>query len=125
MAAFASTFDLADMWRPLTPAEDVTATALLDRVSSLIRTRLPGIDARMVADPNLTELVRGVALDAVLRVLRNPDGLVQESVGGYSYSRASGSNAGALYVSDAEWALLLPTAGSWSGAFTIRPGRVR
>ena len=123
MADFATTFDVADMWRPLTVAEQVTASTLLGRVSSLIRLRLPGIDARIVADQNLADLVLGVAVDAVLRVLRNPEGLVQESVGGYSYSRAAGTTGGGLYVSNQEWALLAPSG--WSGsAFTVRPGAV-
>lgn len=124
MTAFASPDDIAERWRPLTVDEQITASTLLDRVSSLIRVRLPMIDGRVAADPNLAVLVRGVAVDAVLRVLRNPDGLVQESVGGYSYSRAAGTNSGDLYISDGEWATLQPAARA-SAAFTVHPWATR
>jgi hypothetical protein len=118
MAALAGVDDIEYLWRELTSPELITAGVLLDRVSALIRSRIPGIDARIAADPNLGVLAAGVVADAVLRVMRNPEGYVSEQIGAYSYSRAS--TVGGLSLTDAEWALLLPTTAA-RGAFTITP----
>lgn len=126
MTAFAAPEDVADLWRPLSVAEAVATGALLDRVSALIRLRRPTIDARLAAEPNLALVARGVAVDAVLRVLRNPDGLTFEQIGAYAYRRADAVADGVLYVTDREWSLLETTAtGYRGGAFTIRPGANR
>lgn len=119
--AYAAPIDVADQWRPLSDAEGVTATVLLGRVSALIRLRHPDMDARVAADPDYATVVAGISVDAVLRVLRNPDGKVQESIDDYTYRRADAVSDGVLYVTDAEWALLTPGSVS-NGAFTIRPG---
>jgi hypothetical protein len=121
MAAFASVQDVADTWRPLTAAEQALASVLLARVSALIRLRVYNIDARAAADSNLAVVVKGVAVDAVLRVLRNPAGKVTESIDDYTYRRADAVADGVLYVTDDEWSMLSP-ADNPAGAFTIRPG---
>jgi hypothetical protein len=118
MASFATVEDIEALWRPLGEDEVVGASVLLARVSALVRTRIPGIDARIGADPNLGVLATGVVVDAVLRVLRNPEGYTSEQIGAYAYSRAAG--AAGLYLTDLEWALLLPPTAA-RGAFTIRP----
>lgn len=118
MAALASIEDIESLWRALADDELAGARVLLDRVSALIRSRIPGIDTRIAADPNLGLLAAGVVVDAALRVLRNPEALTSETVGAYSYTRAA-ATAG-LSLTDAEWALLLPAA-AVRGAFTIRP----
>jgi Phage protein Gp19/Gp15/Gp42 len=123
MAAYATPDHVADQWRPLTDQEVYAATVLLNRVSALIRLGSPGLDARLVTDPDLALVVSGIAVDAVLRVLRNPDGKVQEAIDDYSYRRADAVADGVLYVTDREFAQLAPSTGPSSrGAFTIRPG---
>jgi hypothetical protein len=81
---------------------------------------------RIVASPDLGVLARGVLVDAVLRVLRNPDGKVQESIDDYSYRRADAVADGSLYLTDDEWALLAgPGSAVASNSFTIVPYGVR
>lgn len=122
MAAYASTTDVEALWQPLTEQQTAAAVVLLDRVSALMRFRSPGLDARVVADPDLALVVSGVAVDAVLRVLRNPDSKVQESIDDYSYRRADAVADGSLYLTPGELDQLAdPAAASTRGAFTIRP----
>jgi hypothetical protein len=119
MAAFASVEDVEHTWRELVGNEPHTAGVLIERVSALISLRIPDIAARIAEDPNLGILAGGVVVDAVLRVMRNPEGFTAETMGAYSYQRDS-AGAG-LYLTDVEWSLLLPQVTA-SGAFTIRPG---
>jgi hypothetical protein len=62
-------------------------------------------------------LVAGI----VIRVLRNPDGYLTETIDGYTYRRDSAVSAGLLYVSDDELNQLRPTVRPRRGAFTIVP----
>jgi hypothetical protein len=116
--SFATIEDVEFLWRPLAQEEVGAASVLLARVSALVRTRIPDIDTRIAGDPNFGVLATGVVVDAVLRVLRNPEGYTSEQIGAYAYSRAAGASG--LYLTDLEWALLLPPA-AVRGAFTIRP----
>src|SRR5690606_40269505 len=58
--------------------------------------------------------------NAVIRKLKNPDGKVSEGIDDYNYRLNENSRKGELFLTDEEWALLLPGAGE--GAWTIRPG---
>ena len=96
---------------------------LLARVSALMRLGSPGLDARLVGNPDLALVVSGIAVDAVLRVMQNPDGKIQESIDDYTFRRADAVADGVLYLTPAEAAQLVPTGGAAArGAFTIRPG---
>lgn len=121
MAVYAYVGDVEATWRQLSAEETGVAAVLLERVSALIRASVTDVDTRIAADPDLALIARGVAVDAVLRVLRNPDGKIQEAIDDYSYRRADPVADGALYLTDRELAQLAPV---WtaSGAFTIRPG---
>lgn len=127
MAALASVADVETL-RPLKDAERMTASVLIGRASALIRRRLRSVEADMAADPDYAEVVKGVVVDAVLRVIRNPDGKVQESIDDYTYRRADPVADGALYIADREWDLLVavPTvtgsSGEWAGSMAYRGG---
>jgi len=103
--------------RPLTTEEEQIAQTLLDDVEARLRVRLPDLDDRVAADPNYHALVVQVEANAVLRVIRNPDGYRQETEGNYSYSKSAAVASGHLFVMDSEWDLL----GARQGAFTIVP----
>jgi hypothetical protein len=62
-----------------------------------------------------------VLVDAVVRVLRNPDGKLQESIDDYSYRRADSVADGALYLTDEEWRLLRPECVGDVGGVHDRP----
>jgi hypothetical protein len=124
MTTYATTADVAiSLGRPLTTDETSTATGLLPRAELLITRRISDLAARIVADAALQDIVVMVEADAVARVLRNPNGVYQEHVDDYSYTRDRAISAGTLYISDDEWDMLLTTPGTSvpSEAFTIRP----
>lgn len=120
--AYATVGDVRNLYGTLTDVQTLAATVLLDRISAEIRIKSPGIDARVVTDSDLALVVSGVAVDAVLRVLRNPDSKVQEAIDDYSYRRADAVADGALYLTSGEIAKLTDPAITPRGAFTIRPG---
>lgn len=123
MATLATVTDLEARWRPLSELEAATATALLDDAWSIIRSRVPSIDARLAGSSESVDeqLVIAIECAMVLRVLRNPDGKRQESIDDYSWTRDNAVSAGLLYLSDDELTMLSP-AGASSASFTVRPG---
>lgn len=109
MPALATADDVRDrLGRALTDSEAVSAGAYLSQASALVRHRFPTVDARITAGDLSAELVAGVVADAVVRVLRNPEGKVSEGVDDYSYRRSDATATGSLYLSAEEIALLTP-----------------
>lgn len=107
MANLAEIVDVESNWRPLRGQESVLAETLLTTASAALRIRLPGLDARIIADPTLADLVRGVVAQAVVRVLRGGD-------------RTDPSLETGIYFTNAEINAL--EVGGGSEAFTITPG---
>ena len=122
MPALAIFDDIEGMWRPLSVAEQVVATNWLVRASAMVRANVPGLDVRIVTDPNLGVLATGVVVDMVLRVLKNPEGKLEESIDDYRYRRDSTTSSGALYLSPAEQASLMPSPATLGGAFVVSLG---
>ncbi|RCV53474.1 Gp19/Gp15/Gp42 family protein [Marinitenerispora sediminis] len=121
--AYATVGDVqARLGRPLTPEEEQLAATLLDDVEAMIRARIPNLDARVVANENYRALVVMVEANAVIRVLKNPEGYRQETEGNYSYSLNVAAAAGYLLVLDSEWALLGASRGAWTIAPVVRSG---
>jgi hypothetical protein len=122
MANPVTTLDIANRWRPLSTDETITAQAHLDDVWALANLKIPGLSTRVDAAEIDLGLVRMVLCNAVLRVLKNPDGKSQEALEDYSYTMSDAAAAGALYLSDTELDLLRPTptgSAGTSGAFSI------
>lgn len=105
------------MRRELEPLELALATELLDAAEARLRSRVADVDARLDEDPVFRTNFCNVAADAVVRVLVNPEGYRQESVGPYGWTYDTRVAAGFLTILEDEWALLSPTG----GAFTIAP----
>jgi hypothetical protein len=100
--------DIEDRFRPLTDAEKVNARAYLDDAWSLLTGRLPSLEANLAAGTvHISNAVRVVA-NMVVRVLRNPDGKLEESIDDYRYRRDALLSSGALTVTDEELADLTP-----------------
>lgn len=100
--------DLQARWRPLTTAEQDVAGVLLDDAWAVLLTAVPDLQARLDSGALSPALVKSVVAGMVLRVLRNPDGLLTETVDDYTYRRDSATSTGALYVADTELGLLAP-----------------
>ena len=115
--------EVENRWRPLTPDERMVAETLLDDAWALLKHHVPTLEARLDADPAELDaaLVRPVLVAAVQRVLRNPDGVRQQSAQDYSVTHDNVTASGVLVFSDDEIDLLAPTDEGNGNAFTIRP----
>lgn len=107
--------------RPITdPNEVAQVEAWLGDVESLILARIPDLhDAVDAGQPTAATVVM-VEATAVVRKVRNPDGKQNERIDDYSYGLSAEAARGELFLTDDEWALLLPR--SSSEAFSTRPG---
>jgi len=118
-----ATADDVDVLRPLDTDERDRATVLLRYASAEIRRNQPDIDARIALgtlDPDLANLA---AVQMVLRVLRNVDGVRQETVGPSAISYDPAQATGKLAFTADELALLQPApTGTGVGAATARVG---
>lgn len=112
---FASVSDVAvPLLRPLTSAEEEYAARLLGWAELLIKARYPDLS---VLDRDAVIMVEA---QAVARVLRNPEGKIQESLAGeYQSTRNALGADGQLRISDEEWELLSPTGPGKRQAFTV------
>lgn len=119
MAGPATITDLTERsFRPLTEAEQQVGGVLLEDAWNLILTHRSHAADR-ITEPAYRALVVQVQCAMVLRVIKNPEGYLSEQIDDYQYRRDTAVSAGALYVSDAELALLGSAAGGSDGAWTI------
>lgn len=122
--AYTTTADIeVRLMRPLTAAESAAVGAWIDDLEAEILGRIPDLDAQVTAGTVLAPVVKRVVAQAVIRVLRNPEGLRTVSYGiddGTETRTVDSSlSSGALFLTSDEWDLILPT--SSGDAFTIRP----
>lgn len=114
--------DLEARFRPLSEEERPGAQALLDDAWAIANVQLPALSGNVSSGAVSSDVVRAVICAMVLRVLRNPDGVRSWSVDDYSQTRDNSVSSGALYLSDAELALLGTAAGyRRRGAFSVAP----
>lgn len=116
--AYATPADVeARIGRELTPEETIQVGELLEDVEALIKLRIPDLDAK-VADGTIPErIVVMVEVNAVVRVLRNPEAYVSETDGNYSYTRSQNGASGYLELLPIEWEWLF----GGTGMFQIIP----
>lgn len=114
---YASVEAVAEQWRPLDSRETAAAARLLERVSALMRVYSPNLDARVAADPDMASVAAGIAVDAVIRVLRSL--AAADEAGGAAGSLIA---AATLYLTRAEIQALAGASNVGTSAFTIRPG---
>ena len=106
--------------RELTEDEKRLVAARLDDAELILRSRVPDLLQRVEDGDIDRDIVVMIEVDMILRIIRNPEGLSQETDGNYSYSVSARAGSGILEALPSEWALL----GVGSGAFTIGP-RIR
>jgi len=107
------------------PSDVVKVDLWVGRAERLLRSRVPGLTPRMVADPgaepDLVDNVKDVVTSMVQRVFRNPEGVRtrQETTGPFGGSvTLGGDQPGELWITDDELARLIPS-GRGRGAFNI------
>lgn len=125
MAQLVIADDIQDrlLGRTLTEQEKSTLDIWIADLLSDIRRRIANLD-ELAQDADYLSLLKRTIYAAVKRVLDNPRGLRQSSVTIDDYTRSetidSTASAGDLYLSDDEWALLIPELGG--DMFSIRLG---
>lgn len=121
--AAVSDLDIAKRWRPLTPAEEVIAPAIIVDSQDILEGAAEdlGITPPGVSEERRLRIYVRVISAMVIRVLQNPDGILSETIDDYTYRRDSAVSSGALYVSDAELDQLRAPGKRRRGAFTVVP----
>lgn len=123
--AYATVSDVeARLGRPISdPLEVVQVEAWLDDIEALIMARIPDLADRIGDGTPTVSMVVTIEANAVIRKIQNPNGVVSEGNDVYNYRLNENARKGELFLTDQEWALLLPGGGD--GAFTITPGGYR
>lgn len=114
---------IARSLRPLTDLELAWVGTRLDDAYTQIVALRPAVDARLTAaggsDP-FPRLVVQVQCAMVLRVLNNPDGVLEETSDDYTRRLDAAVSSGELKPTDAELTLLSAFDGAGDEAFSIR-----
>jgi hypothetical protein len=105
-ALLATIDDIEAAWRPLTDSEVPTAVYLLGMASALTRARVPTVDQRITDGLLDPVLAAGTVAAMVARVLRNPGGIAQKTVGAESITFDRAAVSSSLMMTDDEVALL-------------------
>lgn len=90
---------------------------LLKQVEAILKSRIPDLDERVEKDEDYRERVIAVEASAVARIMRNPEGLMQESEGNYTVMLQSSAASGQMLITDEEWRWL----GVGAGVSTVSP----
>ena len=115
MDNFATIEDIRTLWRALTPEEEERASALLQKVSSILRSEADKVgkdlDLMMQQKPYLADVAASVPVDVVARALATPTNQepvsqFTESAMGYSYSGTYLVPGGGVFIKKAELARL-------------------
>lgn len=115
MDNFATTEDIRTLWRALTPEEEERASALLQKVSSILRSEADKVgkdlDLMIQQKPYLADVATSVTVDVVTRALATPTNQepvsqFTESAMGYSYSGTYLVPGGGVFIKNAELARL-------------------
>ena len=115
MDNFATIEDIRTLWRALTPEEEERASALLQKVSSILRSEADKVgkdlDLMIQQKPYLADVAASVTVDVVTRALATPTNQepvsqFTESAMGYSYSGTYLVPGGGVFIKKAELARL-------------------
>lgn len=104
--AYAEVSDVTARWaRTATDEESTLITTRLADVERMIKRRIPDLDD-LVGDTIAEEDVKQVEADAVLRLVRNPEGYLSETDGDYTYMLRQDMATGRLSILPEEWEIL-------------------
>lgn len=115
MDNFATIEDIRKLWRALTPEEEERASALIQKVSSILRSEADKVgkdlDLMIQQKPYLADVATSVTVDVVARALATPTNQepvsqFTESAMGYSYSGTYLVPGGGVFIKKSELARL-------------------
>ncbi|UTT48925.1 Gp19/Gp15/Gp42 family protein [Rhodococcus gordoniae] len=92
--------------RKLTPEETVMVERRLVQVERMIVRRIPDLSDRITSGDIDQADVVDIEAEAVLRVVRNPEGLLLENDGSYGYQFDRNTASGRLEILPEEWQAL-------------------
>lgn len=100
--------DVAGRWggHEVTDEEASLIEIRIGDVERKIRRRIKDLDARILAGTTDVEDVRQVVADAILRLVKNPDGYLSETDGNYTYMLSQDTASGKLMLTDEDWITL-------------------
>lgn len=105
--AYAEASDVAELLaRELLTEETALVERRLEQVERMILRRIPDLAAKIAADEIDQDDVIDIEAEAVLRLVRNPEGYSSESDGTYSYQFNRETASGRLEILPSEWELL-------------------
>jgi hypothetical protein len=120
--AYAALEDVeARLMRSATEEEAVMIEQLLEQVEAIIRLRIPDLDQKILNGDISETIVVMVEVNAVMRVMNNPEAFMSETDGNYSYQRNLSGASGYLDILPIEWEWLSGARGMFQ-IIPVRPG---
>lgn len=105
--AFATADDVVTLWAKEPEPEVMTLIdRRLNQVERMIRRRIPDLDLKVQSSATFEADLIDIEADAVLRLVRNPEGYMSETDGTYTYQLQQDLSVGKLEVLDDEWTIL-------------------
>lgn len=105
--AYATAADVVTLWaKEPEPEVMVLIERRLEQVERMIRRRIPALDTRVSESATFEADLIDIEADAVLRLVRNPEGYLSETDGTYTYQLQSDLSSGKLQILDDEWTTL-------------------
>lgn len=117
--AFAADTDVAELYGEIDTEDISKVGALLRRASTMIRAQAYQVDVRIAEDLLDLQTVKDVCVDMVIRVLRNQEGVKQETVGPIATVYDPTVAAGRLFLTPDELFLLQPPSAARATVGTI------
>ncbi|QCG76873.1 head-to-tail adaptor [Mycobacterium phage XianYue] len=105
--AYATANDVVVLWAK-EPEPEVMALIerRLAQVERMIKRRIPDLDLKVMVDATFKADLIDIEADAVLRLVRNPEGYLSETDGAYTYQLSADLSQGKLTILDEEWTTL-------------------
>lgn len=105
--AYAKAEDVVTLWAK-EPEPEVMALIerRLAQVERMIKRRIPDLDLKVTVDATFKADLIDIEADAVLRLVRNPEGYLSETDGAYTYQLSADLSQGKLTILDEEWTTL-------------------
>lgn len=105
--AYATAADVVVLWaKEPEPEVMLLIERRLDQVERIIKRRITDLDVRVAASDEFRAELVDIEADAVLRLVRNPEGYLSETDGVYSYQIQADLSSGRLEILDSEWEAL-------------------
>ncbi|AXC33379.1 head-to-tail adaptor [Mycobacterium phage Gilberta] len=105
--AYATAQDVVELWAKEPEPEVMTLIERrLAQVERMIMRRIPDLDLKAATSSTFRADLIDIEADAVLRLVRNPEGYLSETDGTYTYQLQADLTSGKLQILDEEWEIL-------------------